>query len=50
MRVAIGGATQTTTPAVGIAESPVKSFCARLGAKFKLILEWMRERLFFRLR
>ncbi|HEV2668110.1 MAG TPA: hypothetical protein VG324_24555 [Blastocatellia bacterium] len=32
------------------AEPPKQSFRARLGAKFKLMLEWMRERLFFFLR
>jgi hypothetical protein len=50
MRVETGGATQTTPPAIGIAEPPVKGFCARLGAKFKLILGWIQERLFFFLR
>jgi len=32
------------------AEPPKQSFRARLGAKFKSILEWMRERLFTFLR
>jgi hypothetical protein len=32
------------------AETPKQSFRARLGAKFKSILEWMRERLFTFLR
>jgi hypothetical protein len=52
--VAAGGATRTTAPAIRIAESPGKSFWARLGAKLKSALEWtlewMRERLFFFLR
>jgi hypothetical protein len=47
-------ATQTPTPAVEVSESPLKSFRARMGAKFKLIfeltLQWMMERLFFLLR
>jgi hypothetical protein len=50
MRAPHGGSAQTTTPAIRVAESPVKNFCARLGAKFKLIIEWMHERLFFFLR
>jgi hypothetical protein len=52
--VAAGGATRTTAPAIEIAESPGKSFWARLGAKLKSALErtleWMLERLFFFLR
>jgi hypothetical protein len=32
------------------AESPKQSFRARLGAKFKSMLEWMRERLSLLLR
>jgi hypothetical protein len=43
-----------TAPAIETAESPGKSFWARLGAKLRSVLEWalewMRERLFFFLR
>jgi hypothetical protein len=41
-----------TPPAPELIEagSPKQSFRARLGAKFKSMLEWMRERLFFFLR
>jgi hypothetical protein len=47
-----GGATRTPPPAPELvrAESPKQSFRARLGAKVKSMLEWMRERLFFFLR
>jgi hypothetical protein len=47
-----GGATRTPPPAPELieAKSPNQSFRARLGAKVKSMLEWMRERLFFFLR
>jgi hypothetical protein len=48
-----GGALRTRTPPAPElveAEPPRQSFRARLGAKFKSMLEWMRERLFFFLR
>jgi hypothetical protein len=46
------GAMLTPPPAPEFieAEPPKQSFRARLGAKFKSILEWMRERLFTFLR
>jgi len=45
------GAMQTPpAPELVGAESPKQSFRARLGVKFKSMLEWMRERLFFFLR
>jgi hypothetical protein len=48
----IGGATRTPPPAPELieAKSPNQSFRARLGAKVKSMLEWMREQLFFFLR
>jgi len=46
-----GGAMQTPpAPELVGAESPRQSIRARLGAKFKSMLDWMRERLFFFLR
>jgi hypothetical protein len=47
-----GGATRTPPPAPELieAKSPNQSFRARLVAKVKSMLEWMRERLFFFLR
>jgi hypothetical protein len=47
-----GSAMQTPPPVIeaGEAESRTQSFRARLGAKFKSVLEWMRERLSFFLR
>jgi len=47
-----GAVMQTPPPASELieAKSPKQSFRARLGAKFKSMLEWMRERLFFFLR
>jgi len=47
-----GGALQTSPPApeLVVAESPPQSLRARLGAKFKSMLEWMWERLFLFLR
>jgi hypothetical protein len=46
------GATRTPPPAPELieAKSPYQSFRARLGAKVKSMLEWMREQLFFFLR
>jgi hypothetical protein len=48
----IGGATRTLPPALELieAESPKQSFRARLGAKVKSMLEWMREQLFLFIR
>jgi hypothetical protein len=48
----IGAAARTPPPAPEIieAKSPNQSFRARLGAKVKSMLEWMREQLFFFLR
>jgi len=47
-----GDAMRTPPPAPELieAESPKQSFRARLSAKFKSMLEWMWERLFFFLR
>jgi len=47
-----GAVMRTPPPASELieAESPKQSFRSRLGAKFKSVLEWMRERLFFFLR
>jgi hypothetical protein len=47
-----GSNTQTPPPMIeaGEAESKTQGLRARLGAKFKSVLEWMRERLFFFLR
>jgi hypothetical protein len=47
-----GGAMRTPppTPEPVEAEPPKQSFRARLGAKFKSMLEWMRERLSLLLR
>jgi hypothetical protein len=47
-----GGAMREPPPAPELieAESPPQSFRARLSAKFKTMLEWMWERLFFFLR
>jgi hypothetical protein len=47
------GSAPQTSPSVieaGEAEARTQGFRARLGAKFKSMLEWMRERLFFSLR
>jgi len=51
-RVMTGDIVQTPPPAPEFieAESPKRSFRARLSAKFKSMLEWMWERLFFFLR
>jgi hypothetical protein len=48
----IGGARRTPPPAPELieAKSPNQSFRARLGAKVKSMLEWMRDQLFFFLR
>jgi hypothetical protein len=47
-----GGAARTLPPAPELieAKSPNQSFRARLGAKVRSMLEWMREQLFFFLR
>jgi hypothetical protein len=45
-----GSVTQTSPSVIEVWESPRQSFRARLGAKFKSMLEWMRERLSFFLR
>jgi hypothetical protein len=52
LRITTGGATQTPTSAPELieTESPKQSFRARLSAKFKSMLEWMRERWFSFLR
>jgi hypothetical protein len=44
-----GSATKPPSPVIeaGEVESRMQGFRARLGAKFKSMLEWMRERLFF---
>jgi hypothetical protein len=44
-----GSATKTPSLAIeaGEAESRMQGFRARLGAKFKSMLEWMRDRLSF---
>jgi hypothetical protein len=42
--------TPPLAPALVKAELPKQSFRARLGAKFKSMLEWMRERLSLLLR
>jgi hypothetical protein len=51
-RVMTDGAMRMPRPAPELveAEPPKRGFRARLGAKFKSMLEWMRERLFFFLR
>jgi hypothetical protein len=51
-RITTGGDTQTppSAPELIETESPKQSFRARLGAKFKSMLEWVRERLFSFLR
>jgi hypothetical protein len=52
LRITTGGATQTppSAPELIETESPKRSFRARLSAKFKSMLEWVRERLFLFLR
>jgi hypothetical protein len=52
LRITTGGATQTPPAAPELIEtkSPKQNFRARLGAKFKSMLNWMRERLFSFLR
>jgi hypothetical protein len=52
LRVMTGGDMRTPplAPALVKAELPKRSFRARLSAKFKSMLEWMRERLFLLLR
>jgi len=52
LRIASGSVAKTPPLPLqaGEPETPPQSFRARLGAKFKLVLEWMQERLFFFIR
>jgi len=52
LRVATGSEPHPTPHATeaGGPASPPQGFRARLGAKLKLVLEWMQERLFFFIR
>lgn len=60
IRVVTGSVIETPTTLIQVNESnqlvdeaekiPPQSFRVRLGAKLKLVLEWMQERLFFFIR
>jgi len=49
-RAGAGNPLEATPSAVQAGATTPQSFRARLGAKLKLVLEWMRERLFFFIR
>lgn len=52
LRAATGSKLDITPQAAKVSDvqSPPQGFRAGLGAKLKLVLEWMRERLFFFIR